>query len=336
MVGERDLTILPRRQLGAGLVTSAMGLGCMGMSGTYGPADGDEAVRTIVKALDSGVDLIDTSDMYGAGHNEELVGRAVRGRRNGVIVATKFGHVLGEGGRPAGVDGSPAYVRSAFEASARRLGIEHVDLYYQHRVDPATPIEETVGAMAELVHEGKVRFLGLCEASSETLSRANTTHPIAVLQSEYSIWWRGVETEILETCARLGVGFVAYSPLGRGLLTGAVRNFDDLHATDRRREHPRFQGDNLDQNLQLVDALSSVAERMGCTVPQLALAWLLSRQPPVVPIPGAKRVEHLIEDLGAINLQLDSTLLSDLDALAPRGAGAGLRYPEAAMRGVER
>lgn len=326
----------PRRTLGAGLSVSAMGLGCMGMSGIYGTVDEDEAIRTIHAALDAGVDFIDTSDMYGAGHNEELVGRAIAGRRDEVLLATKFGQVVGADGRPAGIDGSPAYVRQAFEASARRLGVDHVDLYFQHRVDPGTPIEETVGAMAELVEEGKVRYLGLSEASAATVRRAAAVHPIAALQSEYSLWWRGVEEEILPTCAEVGVGFVAYSPLGRGLLTGAVRTATDLADGDRRHDHPRFQGENLDRNVALVDAVSDVAERLGCSLPQLALAWLLARRPEIVPIPGAKRVAHLLDDLGALDVSLSGEDVALLDELVPVGAGAGLRYPEGALRAVER
>ena len=330
------MTITPRRTLGAGLTVSAIGLGCMGMSGTYGASDEDESIRTVHAALDAGIDFIDTSDMYGAGHNEELVGRAIAGRRDEVVLATKFGQVVGPGGRPQGIDGSPEYVRRAFEASARRLGVDHVDLYYQHRVDPATPIEETVGAMAELVGEGKVRFLGLSEAGPETIRRAAAVHPIAALQSEYSLWWRGVEETILATCEELGIGFVAYSPLGRGLLTGAVRGADDLAADDRRHDHPRFQGPNLDRNLQLVEAVSGVAERLGCSLPQLALSWLLARRPPVVPIPGVKRVGHLHDNLGALSVTLSDADVALLEELVPVGAGAGLRYPEGAMHALER
>ncbi|MGH9108512.1 MAG: aldo/keto reductase [Acidimicrobiales bacterium] len=327
---------MPRRDLGAGLTVSAVGLGCMSMSGVYGAADEEEAVRTVHAALDAGVDMVDTSDMYGAGHNEQLVGRAIAGRRAEVLLATKFGHVLGTDGRPVGVDGSPAYVRKAFEASARRLGVDHVDLYFQHRVDPATPIEETVGAMAQLVGEGKVRFLGLSEAGVATIRRAAAAHPIAALQSEYSLWWRGAEAEILPACEELGIGLVAYSPLGRGLLTGAVRGAGDLADDDHRHSHPRFQGGNLDRNLELVDAVSDVARRLGCTLPQLALAWVLARRPQVVPIPGAKRVSHLLDDLGALSTDLPADDVALLGELLPAGAGAGLRYPDAAMHAVER
>ncbi|MGH9087869.1 MAG: aldo/keto reductase [Acidimicrobiales bacterium] len=329
------MTTTPRRALGAGLTVSAIGLGCMGMSGTYGASDEVEAVGTILAALDAGVDFIDTSDMYGAGHNEELVGRAVAGRRDEVVLATKFGQVLSPEGKPAGVDGSPAYVKQAFEASARRLGVDHVDLYFQHRVDPATPIEETVGAMAELATEGKVRYLGLSEASADTVRRAAAVHPIAALQSEYSLWWRGAEEKILPTCHELGIGFVAYSPLGRGLLTGAVRTAADLPDGDRRRDHPRFQGDNLDRNVELVDAVAGVAERLGCSLPQLALAWLLAQQPEIVPIPGAKRAAHLLDDLGGLSVALGPEDVRLLGELVPPGAGAGLRYPERAMGTVE-
>lgn len=330
------MTTTPRRALGAGLSVSAMGLGCMGMSGTYGASDEDEAIGTVRAALDAGVDFVDTSDMYGAGHNEELVGRAIAGRREEVTLATKFGQTLSPEGKPQGVDGSPAYVRRAFEASARRLGVDHIDLYYQHRVDPATPIEETVGAMGELVAEGKVRYLGLSEASADTVRRAAAVHPIAALQSEYSLWWRGVEETILPTCRELGIGFVAYSPLGRGLLTGTVRSAQDLLEGDRRHDHPRFQGENLDRNVELVDAVAKVAERLGCSLPQLALAWLLAQQPELVPIPGAKRVSHLLDDLGALSVALDPDDVRLLGDLVPPGSGAGLRYPEGAMRSVER
>ncbi len=332
---------LPHRVLGnqdhaRALSVSAIGLGCMGMSGVYGASDEDEAVRTIHAAMDEGVDLLDTSDMYGAGHNETLVGRAIKGRRDEVLVSTKFGQVVGADGRPAGIDGRPEYVHQAFEASARRLGVDYIDLYYQHRVDANTPIEDTVGAMAELVAAGKVGHLGLCEASVATLRRAHGVHPIAALQSEYSLWWRGPEAEILPACAELGIGYVAYSPLGRGLFSGTVRTVEDLAPDDRRRDHPRFAGENLDRNLALVDGVAEVAHELGCTLPQLAVAWVLARSEHIVAIPGAKRVQHLQDNLGALRVELDAAIVQRLDSLAPEGAGAGLRYPQGAMAALER
>lgn len=326
---------LPGRILGASLEVSPIGLGCMGMSGTYGACDDSEAVATIHAAIDHGVTLLDTSDMYGAGHNEVLVGRAIRGHRQQVVVATKFGHLLDASGHPVGVDGSPAYVRQAFEASARRLGVDHVDLYYQHRVDSATPIEDTVAAMATLVAEGKVGAIGLCEAHPSTLRRAHLVHPVAALQSEYSLWWRGVEADILPTCAALGVGFVAYSPLGRGLLTGTLRVPADLPPGDRRRQHPRFQTEHLARNVALVDAIAEVATGIGCSTAQLAVAWLLAQGNHVVPIPGVKSRTHLLANLAALSMTLDGDILNRLDAVAPVGAGSGLRYPESAMKGIE-
>jgi aryl-alcohol dehydrogenase-like predicted oxidoreductase len=305
-----------------------MGLGCMGMSEFYAGRDEAEAVATIHRALDLGVTFLDTADMYGMGANEELVGRAIRGRRHQVVLATKFGIVRDPRtpGKRA-ISGRPEYVRRACEASLERLGVETIDLYYQHRVDPATPIEETVGAMAELVRAGKVRHLGLSEARPETLQRAARVHPIAALQSEYSLWSRDPEDGTLASCRELGVGFVAYSPLGRGFLTGQIRRFEDLAPDDYRRTSPRFQGENFRKNLELVARLEALARRKGCTASQLALAWVLSRGEDVVPIPGTKRRRWLEENLAALELSLSPEDLARIDEAAPSGAAAGERYP---------
>lgn len=325
------------RTLGAGgLRVSALGLGCMSMSGVYGAADEAECIRVIQRALDLGVTLLDTADMYGWGQNEELVGRALRGRRAGVVVATKFGQVRDPAGGPNRVDGRPAHVRAACEASLRRLGVDVIDLYYQHRVDPRVPIEETVGAMARLREEGKIRALGLCETAPGTLRRAHAVHPITALQMEYSLLYREPAEELLGVCRELGIGFVAYSPLGRSLLTGSVRSLEDIPEGDRRREHPRFQGAHLQHNLRLVAALEGLARARGVTPAQLALAWLLARGEDVVPIPGTKRVERLEENLGALAVTLAVEDLRRLDELAPPGAAAGPRYPEPQLRAVYR
>ncbi|HLH68589.1 MAG TPA: aldo/keto reductase [Candidatus Dormibacteraeota bacterium] len=323
-----------QRTLG-GLRVSAIGLGCMGMSGTYGRVEEAEAIATIHRALELGVTLFDTSDMYGAGHNEELLGRALRGRREQAVVATKFGQVTGPDGRPAGVDGSPAYVRQACERSLRRLGTDHIDLYFQHRVDPQVPIEETVGAMARLVEEGKVRELGLCEASPSTLRRAHAVHPIAALQTEYSLWWREPEVELIPTCRELGIGYVAYSPLGRGLLTGRIRSRGDLADDDRRRQHPRFAEEALPVNLALVDRVTAVAAAKGCTPAQLAIAWVLAQGEHLVPIPGAGRRPHLEENVAALEVELSPEDLRRIEEAAPPGAGAGARYDERALRHLQ-
>jgi aryl-alcohol dehydrogenase-like predicted oxidoreductase len=323
-----------QRTLG-GLRVSAVGLGCMGMSGIYGRVPEAEAVATVHHALELGVTLLDTSDMYGAGHNEELLGRALRGRRERAVVATKFGQVTGPDGRPAGVDGSPAYVRRACEASLRRLGTDHIDLYFQHRVDPRVPIEETVGAMSRLVEEGKVRALGLCEAAPSTLRRAHAVHPIAALQTEYSLWWREPELELIPTCRELGIGYVAYSPLGRGLLTGRIRGREDLAEDDRRRQHPRFAEDALPANLALVERLTAIAAERGCTPAQLALAWILARGEDLVPIPGAARRAHLEENAAAVEIELSAEDVRRLDAAAPLGAGAGARYDERSLQHLQ-
>ncbi len=324
-----------RRLLGPDFEVYPVGLGCMAMSGVYGPYDEAEAVATVRAALDNGATLVDTADMYGAGQNEELVGRAIAGRGDEAHVATKCGQVLDGAGRPIGVDGSPDHVRRAFEASARRLGVDRVELYLQHRVDPAVPIEETIGAMAQLVADGKVRHIGICEASASTIRRAHQVHPLAAVQTEYSLWWRGIEEEILPTCEALGIGVMAYSPLGRGLLTGRVHSAEDLAPGDRRRDHPRFSADNLARNVALAAEAEQIAAGLGCEPAQLALAWLLSKSEHLVPIPGAKHRRHLASSLAAANLELDSETLARLDAAFPPGAGAGLRYPERQMATLE-
>jgi aryl-alcohol dehydrogenase-like predicted oxidoreductase len=316
------------RTLGQGLEVSAMGLGCMGMSEFYGRADEDEAIRIIHRALEVGITFLDTADMYGPFTNEKLVGRAITDRRDDVVLATKFGNVRGEDGERLGIDGSPEYVRRACDASLQRLGTDHIDLYYQHRVDQTVPIEETVGAMAELVQQGKVRHLGLSEASPATIRRAHAVHPITALQTEYSLWSRGPEDAILPTVRELGVGFVPYSPLGRGFLTGRFQRVDDLADDDFRRNHPRFQGENLDRNLELVERVRAIAEEKGVTPGQLALAWVLSQGDDVAPIPGTKRVKYLEENAGAAGVELTDEDLRRLDEAAPRGATAGDRYAD--------
>jgi aryl-alcohol dehydrogenase-like predicted oxidoreductase len=323
------------RKLGEELVVSALGLGCMGMSGVYGVADEPAAIATIHKSIDLGCTFLDTADAYGAGHNETLVGKAIKNHRDKVIIATKFG--LGnihKGGENIPVQGSPEYVRSACEDSLKRLGVETIDLYYQHRVDPTIPIEDTIGAMAELVQAGKVRFLGLSEASGATIRRAHAVHPISALQSEYSLWSRDVEDGILATCRELNIGFVPWSPLGRGFLTGDLKTFEDLEATDWRRLSPRFQGDNFQRNLDLVAQVRALAERKNCTPAQLAIAWLLKQGNDIVPIPGTKRISYLLENLGALELELTVEDLQTIDAILPKGAASGDRYPAAMMKMV--
>jgi aryl-alcohol dehydrogenase-like predicted oxidoreductase len=306
----------------------------MGMSGIYGGADEQESIATIHRAVELGIDFIDTSDAYGAGHNEGVVGRALKGIRDRVILATKFGHVLGPDGRPVGVNGRPEYVREACDASLRRLGVDVIDVYYQHRVDRSLPIEETVGAMAGLVEAGKVRHIALSEASATTLRRAVAVHPIVALQTEYSLWWREPESELLPTCRELGVTYVAYAPLGRGLLTGGVQSLDQLEEKDNRRNHPRFQGENFERNLELVRRVETMAAEKGCRPSQLALAWLLAQGKDVVPIPGTRRRSHLEENAAAASLVLSQEDLARLDRELPLGAGAGTRYAESQMSSV--
>lgn len=328
---------MERRTLGReGLVVSAQGLGCMGMSEFYGEAGEAESIATIHRALDLGITFLDTADMYGRGHNEELVGRAIRGRRDGIVLATKFGIVRADDPAVRGVSGKPDYVKQACEASLRRLGTDHIDVYYQHRVDPQTPIEETVGAMADLVREGKVRHLGLSEAGPETLRRASAVHPITALQTEYSLWSRDPEDDILPTCRDLDIGFVAYSPLGRGFLTGQIKRYEDLAQDDFRRVSPRFQGENFEKNLQLVRRIEEMAAEKGCTPAQLALAWVLAQGRDVVPIPGTKRRSYLEDNVGALQVDLSKDDLSRIDEIAPKGATAGTRNPEAGMAMVNR
>ena len=319
---------LPTRTLGRdGLAVPALGLGCMGMSEFYGTADEAGAVRAIHRALELGVTFLDTADIYGPFTNERLVGKAIAGRRDEVVLATKFGNVRSDDGAFLGIDGRPEYVREACEASLRRLGVDHIDLYYQHRVDVSTPIEETVGAMAELVQAGKVRHLGLSEAAPATIRRAHAVHPIAALQNEYSLWTRDPETETLATVRELGIGLVAYSPLGRGFLSGTIRCVDDLPEQDTfRRDLPRFQAGNIEQNLTLVERVAELAAEKGCTTCQLALAWVLAQGDDVVPIPGTTKLTHLEENVAALDLELSAEDLSRLDDAVPAGAIAGDRY----------
>jgi aryl-alcohol dehydrogenase-like predicted oxidoreductase len=326
---------MKRRTLGTkGLSVSALGLGCMGMSEFYGPTDQEDSIATIHRALDLGITFLDTADIYGQGRNEELVGRAIRGRRHQVALATKFGVVRAQDGNLVGVNGRPDYVRSACEASLRRLGVEVIDLYYQHRVDPRTPIEETVGAMAQLVRDGKVRFLGLSEAGLETIRRAHAVHPIAALQTEYSLWSRDPEDGILSTCRELGIGFVAYSPLGRGFLSGQITKPEDLAQDDWRRHNPRFQGENFQRNLDLVLRVKELAAEKQCSPSQLALAWLLAQGDNIVPIPGTKRRAYLEENVGALHVVLTERDLARIDEVTHTVTVAGTRYDERGMQGV--
>ncbi|MEJ7711074.1 MAG: aldo/keto reductase [Pyrinomonadaceae bacterium] len=327
---------MEKRFLGSELEVSALGLGCMGMSEFYGERDDEQSVAVIHRAIDLGVNFLDTADMYGPFTNEKLVGRAIKGRRDEVIIATKFGNVRGEDGSFLGINGSPEYVRAACDASLERLGIDVIDLYYQHRVDTTVPVEETVGEMARLVEQGKVRYLGLSEAGPESIRRAHSVHPIAALQTEYSLWSREPEDEILPLCRELGIGFVPYSPLGRGFLTGQIKTPDDLGANDRRRIFPRFQEGNFEQNIKLVERLQQMATQKNCQPVQLALAWVLTQGDDIVPIPGTKRQKYLEENAGAVNIELSENDLQRIDEIARPEAVAGTRYPEQMMQTVNK
>ena len=328
---------MPIRRLGRSeLLVSSLGLGCMGMSEFYGPADDNESLATIHRTLDRGINFLDTADAYGLGRNEELVGRALRGRRHQAVLATKFGNVRAPDGKFLGVNGRPEYVRQACDASLRRLGVEAIDLYFQHRVDAAVPIEETVGAMAELVRQGKVRFLGLSEAGASTIRRASNVHPIAALQSEYSLWTRDPEGEILATCRELGIGFVAYSPLGRGFLTGKYRSPGDFPEGDFRVGTPRFQGENLRRNLAVIERIEKIAAEKKCTAAQLSLAWVLAQGEDVVPIAGTKHRKYLDENIEALGVKLTPQDLALINQELPRGIAAGERYRTAAMASLNK
>lgn len=324
--------MMKHRKLGTqGLEVSLMGLGCMGMSEFYGTGDEKESIATIHRALELGITFIDTADMYGPFTNEKLVGKAIRDRRDKVVLATKFGIQRGDNPSKRQINGSPEYVHSACDASLQRLGIDHIDLYYQHRVDPDVPIEETVGAMAELVKAGKVRYLGLSEAGPQTIKRAHKVHPISALQTEYSLWSRDPEDEILPTVRELGIGFVAYSPLGRGFLTGRFKTIDDFEENDYRRYSPRFQGENFKKNLQLVDKIRQIAKRKNVTPAQLALAWVMARGEYIVPIPGTKHRKYVEENAAAAEVKLSQDELAEISRALPQGAAAGLRYPKEVM-----
>jgi len=326
---------MEQRTLGkSDLRVSSIGLGLMSMSGTYGKSDDEQSIRVIHAALDRGVNFLDSSDLYGWGHNEQLLKRALKGRRKGVVLATKFGNVQTPDGKGAFVDGRPAWVTQACDASLQRLGVDVIDLYYQHRVDPKVPIEETVGAMARLIERGKVRYLGLSEAAPETIRRGHAVHPITAVQSEYSLLYRQPAEDTITACRALGISYVAYSPIGRGLLSGTIKATADIPEDDRRRQHPRFQDANLDHNVALVHQVAEMAEEKGCTPAQLALAWVLAQGEDVVPIPGTKRIEYLEENLGALAVRLSADDLARLDEVLPPGAAKGSRYPEAQMKSV--
>lgn len=333
----KQTTPIPTRPLGnSDLTLSAIGLGCMGMSDFYGTADEAQSIAVIHHALDIGVTFLDTADMYGPFTNERLVGKAIKDRRDEVVLATKFANMRGEDGSWLGISGKPEYVKQACDASLERLGVDVIDLYYQHRVDPEVPIEETVGAMAELVEAGKVRYLGLSEAAPETIRRAHAVHPISALQTEYSLWSRDPEDELLSLCDELGITFIPYSPLGRGFLTGAIQRIDDLDPDDWRRNNPRFQGENFQKNFELVKTVEELAKEKSCTPAQLALAWLLAQGEDIIPIPGTRRIERLEENAAATSIELTSKDLDRIEAIFPKDAAAGTRYPEGGMSTVNR